>query len=31
VVPRTHAADIQLNIEAQNLLDRVGLNFFDDV
>jgi hypothetical protein len=26
-----HAADIQLDIEAQKLLDRVGLNFFDDV
>jgi hypothetical protein len=26
-----HGADIQLNIEAQKLLDRVGLNSFDDV
>jgi hypothetical protein len=26
-----HAADIQLDIEAQKLLDLVGMNFFDDV
>ena len=29
MVPRTHAADIQLNIEAEKLLDHVGMNFFD--